>query len=349
MMDERVLVHSWNFSKHLISFTMKARRFVLLIGIISVLILGCRKNLPTTYIHPVDLSLDTTLSELSDSFFVPPQVRCLNASGEYLYYTDYVGGLVVLDKDYQVKKQLGTRGQGPGEFLGAAHFYLVGKDSIYILNEGKHSIDVFAGDEYKQTIPFPKSVRFTFNTRFFVDKGSVYHSVIAKESPVVVFNNDTSSFMCSYTPFDDSSMGRHVTKHILKGDNSFFLIGCVYPTLEQYSMDGKLLKQFDLSVIPAVSQMMQAYRDALREPESYFTVIQDTYYCNGDLYLLIGLLNDGNYSCNTVAVLNLSDAEWKYTKYFRLSGKVYDTFCVDNEKMYVHDPARSCFDIFSFK
>lgn len=325
---------------------MKVYQFILFLGITSVLTMGCRKNPHTIHIHPVDLPLDTTFSELGDSFFVPPQVRCMDSSKELLYYTDYAGGLVVLDKGYQVKKQLGGRGQGPGEFLGAAHFCLVGKDSVYILNEGKHSIDVYVGDENRQTISFPTSARFTFNTRFFVDKGKIYHSVITKEFPVVAFNNDTSVFMCSYTPFDDSSMGRHATKHVLKGDNSFFLIGCVYPTLEQYSMDGELLKQFDLSVIPEILQMMQVYRDTPKDPGSYFTVIQDAYYCNYNLYLLIGLLKNGNYFCNTVAVLNISDPEWKYTECFHLSGKVYDAFCVNDGKIYIHDPSRSCLDVF---
>lgn len=325
---------------------MKAYQFILFSGIAFLLLIGCGKHSRTAHVSSIELPLDTTLSELSDSSFIPPQVRCMDSSKDFLYYTDYAGGLVVLDKNCQVIRKLGTRGQGPGEFLGAAHFCLVGEDSVYILNEGKHSIDLFVGNENKQTILFPKSARFTFNTRFFVDKGRIYHSVITSKSPVVAFNNDTSAFMCSYTSFDDPSMGRHATKHVLKGDNSFFLIGCVYPTLEQYSMDGKLLKQFDLSVIPAISQMMQVYRDTPKDPGSYFTVIQDA-YCHGDgLYLLIGLLEDGNYSCNTVAVLDMSADEWEYVECFHLSGKVYDTFCVNDGKMYIHDPSRSCFDVF---
>lgn len=325
---------------------MRKFQFILFLGIASAMMAGCKKDPRASHIIPISVSLDTTLNELGDSSFVPPQVRCMDGSDGLLYYADYAGGVVILNKDYQMVKHFGVRGQGPDELLGAAHFCLVGNDSIYILNEGKHSIEMFVGGEHRLTIPFPANARFTFNTRFFADKGKIYHSVINKESPVVAFDNDTSIFMCSYTPFDDPSMGRHATKHVLKGHDSFFLIGCVYPTLEQYSMGGKLLKSFDLGVIPAVSRMIQAYRDSPKDPGSYFTVIQDAYYCENRLYLLIGLLEDGDYLCNTVAVLDLSDVEWKYVACLHLSGRVYDTFCINNGKIYAHDSTRSCIDIF---
>lgn len=318
----------------------------MMLGITLMVVVGCGKQQHSTYINPIDLVLDTTLVELSDSFLVPPQVRCIDCSNDFLYFTDYTDGLIIIDKNYHIQKQVGSRGQGPEELLGTAHFCFGSNDSIYILNEGNRSVKVFVNGVYNKNIPFPENVRLTFNTRFFVDKGKIYHSVINEEFPVIAFNNDTTQFMCTYIPYDNPILGHHATKHMIKGDNSFFLIGCVYPTLEQYSLNGKKLKDFDLNIIPEISKMTKAYHNASNEPNSYFTVIQDAYYHKGCLYLLIGLLNDDNYCCNTIAVLDVSTTEWEYTNCYHLSGNVYDTFCVDDRNMYLHDSSRSCLDVF---
>lgn len=327
---------------------MNIYRFYLILAIASasIMMVSCGKKTGNTCINPVNLDLDTTISELGDSSFIPQQIRCMECTKDFLYYTDYAGGMVILDKNYQIIKELGSRGQGPGEILGAAHFCLAGNDSVYILNEGKRSIEMFVNGNYSKTITFPKNTRFTFNTRFFANKGKIVHSVINKEFPVVAFNKDTTYFMCSYTPYDDPLLGRHATKHVLKGDNSFYLIGCVYPTLEEYNMNGEIVKDFDLSVVPEISQMIEAYESAPKDPGSYFTVIEDVYYHQNNLYLLIANLKGGNYHCNTIAVIDVSESEWKYKKCFYLSGKVYDTFCVDDQKVYLHDPSRACLDVF---
>lgn len=312
------------------------------------LLAGCDIGNRSSRIPIADLVLDTTFHEFCDTFFITPNIKCMDCTDDFLYYTDYKQGLVMVDRKTYAITSVGTHGQGPGELLGPSQFYRAGNDSIYIMNEGKHSVDLFVKGIYTASYPFPASAVMTFNTRFFVDKETIYHTVIHKKHPVSRFGQDSCHYLAEHTAFDKPERGRHTTKHLVRRDSTFFLIGAVYPTLEEYSMDGMLMQQFDLSVIPEINQMMRQYREGSSDPRRYFTVIQDVCYEGGYLYLLTGMLTDGEYSCRLLVGIDVSSKDWYYRKKLRLAGKVYDTFCIGTDRLYAHDPSRSCIDVFSF-
>lgn len=326
--------------------TMKNHLNTLLI-LLSVITTSCIEKRNKAFVESITLSPDTTISVLNDSSFIPPNMKCLDMENDAIYYSDYANGIVILDTCYQVKAQIGSRGQGPGEFLGAAHFYIDNQDSMYVLDEGKRAMELFVKGEYKRTIPFPENLRLSFNTRFWVDQQNICHSVIAKEAPLVVFGKDTPKFLGSYIIHDNPELGRHTTKHVLKGeDNTFFVIGCVYPTLQQYSLDGSLLQEFDLSLIPEINKMIKAYKNAPQSKDSYFTVIQDVYFYKKHLYMLVATTDDSRYNCKVIAVIDTSDNALQHTATYHLSGDVYDTFCVGNGRLYAHNLKKSCLDIY---
>lgn len=311
--------------------------------------ISCGEKRQVGVVQALALVPDTVLSGLNDSTFITPNIKCMAISvNGKIHYTDYAGEMVVLDTCYNLVSRIGARGQGPGEFMGAAHFYLGNNDSIYILNEGKRAIEVFHQGDCKQTIHFPESIRFTFNTRFFAQEGYIYHSVIEKEAPVFMFGGDEPRFLCSYAASDDPTFGRHATKHVTKGDNCFFLIGCAYPVLQQYSLQGKLLQEYDLSIVPEIRKMIEVYQRTTQNPGSYFTIIQDVYYADNHLYVLIGTREQEKYFCHDVAVFYISESEMKHTATYRLSGNVYDSFCIGGAKLYAHNASKSSIDVFTY-
>ncbi len=330
-------------------YTIKGKVTFYFLVFILLTTISCGDKKQDGLVQVLTLVPDTVLNELNDSIFISPHIKCMavSANGD-IHYTDYADGMVVLDTCYNLKSRIGTRGLGPGELIGAAHFYLGENDSIYILNEGKRAIEVFSGGNYNHTIDLPESICFTFNTRFLVHGGDIYHSVIAKEAPVFMFGGYEPIFLCSYAISDDPTFGRHATKHVVEGDNCFFLIGCAYPVLQQYSMQGKLLQDCDLSIVPEIEKMMEAYQNTLQNPGSYFTIIQDAYYTDNHLYVLIGTRKQGKYFCHDVAVLYASESELKHIATYRLSENVYDSFCVGGTKIYAHNASKSSIDIFTF-
>lgn len=327
---------------------MKNKLIILLILILSLTMTtscslknGNKKNIVTT-----TLVKDTTLSELNDSSFIPRQVMCMSIFGEDLYYSDYFGEIVVLDKDYNVKKRIGSRGQGPGELLSVAHFYIAGGDSIYIRSDGRQAIDLFVHGKYTLHIPFPKETRLD-NTRFFSEDQHIFHTVVSDSFPVIVFDHDSkiNQFICNRTAWDKPDLKLHSTRHLLKGDDVFFVIGYVLPVFQVYSMDGKLLKEYDLRLIPEIDRKVKLYENTPPIPNSYQILIEDVYFDNHKIYLLIGTKED-SYFCNTICVLDVS-GEIMHTSTFRLSGEAYISFCVKGNKLVAFNGKNASLDFFT--
>ena len=286
-------------------------------------------------ITPVTLLPDTVFSELSDSSFVPSRIACMATVGDEVYFSDYpMGKVLSLDANYNIKKEIGSKGQGPGELLSAAHFYTKGRDSIYILDEVKGTLEHFVNGKHIETKSFPKDVRLTNNTRFFVRDHNAFHSVIAEKSPVFILNDNVqeSKFICDYSTYDRMKFSLHSTRHVLESENGFFLIGCVLPVLQQYSFDGELCGEYDLKQIPEVEQVTKIYNSTPQIPTSYFTMIQDVYYYNHKLYLLIGTSFDKQYTCNTICVLDVA-GEIEHISTFKLSGGPYTSFCIGQDNI----------------
>jgi hypothetical protein len=295
------------------------------------------------------LTIDTTFTELSDSSFVPARVMCMDTNGDELYYSDYKkGNVIVLDKKWNLKRRIGSRGEGPGELLGAAHFCMGKNDSVYILNEGKQALELYVKDEYVKHIPFPSETSFTFATRFFTESQSIYHSIVSDSLFVVVFDENSSinRFICSNTTWDKPDFKRHSTRHLIKGDAFFFVVGCALPIFQMYSFDWKLMKEYNLEKTPEINKTVKQYRNTPQTPTTYYTIIQDVYYRDGKVYLLVST-NENEYFCNTVCVLDISE-EIKHINTFKLKGDVYESFCVtENNILAAFNTSEASMDIFT--
>ena len=305
------------------------------IAILLVLLFGIaacsQKGQKEKEVEITKLTLNATLTELSDSSFIPTIVTCIDANENGLYFSDYAEGVIVLDKDLNVKKRIGSRGEGPGEFIGAAHFCLGKDDSIYVLNEGKQALELFIKGEHVKHIPFPQETSFTIITCFFFEHQLIYHSVVSDSLQVVVFDNSSNinKFICSNTSIDKPDFKRHSGRHLIKGDSSFFVIGCTLPIFQVYSFDGKLIAEHDLRTIPEIRKNAEAYKNTPQVPNTYSIMIRDACYNDGKVYLLV-ITNEDKYICNKVCVLDVSE-KIEHINTLELTGSVYGSFCITKE------------------
>jgi hypothetical protein len=283
----------------------------------------------------VELIPDTTFTELNDSSFIPRQIVCMDVNEGNLYFSDYDGSIVILDAELKIKKRIGSRGEGPGEFLGAAHFYIGKNDSLYVFNEGKRALELFVKDEYVKHIPFPKETLLSDRTRFFLENQLVFHSSISDSLPVVLFdeNSDIKRFVCNYTPLDKPSLKFHSARHLVKADQCFFVIGYTLPIFQRYSFDGRLTMEYDLGKIPEIKKKFRHYKNTPQIPNSYAIMIDDVYYKDQKIYLLVSTHED-TYFCNTVCVLDVSD-EPKHIGTFKLKGDIYESFCITESNLLI--------------
>lgn len=302
-------------------------------------------------IEPVHLSSDTVISEYEDSLIVPPEVVCMNATKKGIFFTDYEKGLFVMDNSMNIHHQLGKYGRGQGELLGAAFFYTDNGDSVYIVNEGRQAFGLFTNGTYSKNIAFCEGARFTIRSRFFVQEQTVYHSVAKAGNPVIAYRGDSTGFrsVCDYTPHDDMELQIHSGRHVVKGSDSFFVIGISLPILQEYTFDGKLCAEYDLLSIPGIAKSIKEHEDEPKQPNSYYVTVRDAYYCDNSLYLLVTTDANDEYRCNTIYRLNTEDGNFRHVSTYLLQGDVFGTFCVSGNRIYAYDQMESSIHVYTMK
>lgn len=302
-------------------------------------------------IEPVHLTPDAVISEYGDSLIIPSNVVCMNATEKGVFFTDYYSGLFVMDNNMDIHNKIGKYGKGPGELLGAAFFYTDNSDSVYIVNEGRQAFGLFVNGAYSKNIAFCESARFTIRSRFFVREQTVYHSVGRAGAPVIAYRGDSTGFrpVCDYTPYDDMEFQIRSGRHVVKGSDSFFVIGISLPILQEYTFDGKLCAEYDLLSIPETAKSMKAHEDEPKQPNSYNVTIRDAYYCDNSLYMLVATKANDEYFCNTICRLNTKDGNMKHEATYILQGDVFGTFCVRGNKIYAYDDMESSIHVYTMK
>ena len=289
------------------------------------------------------LICEKVVEEFNDSMFVPPTVKCMDYKNGKLYISDYREGMIVLDENLNIFQTYANHGPGPGETVGAAHFFVEENDSVYLLNEGKNSVELYVEGKNFQTISFPEKIPLTYSTRFFVENNNIFHTTIVKEGPVVVFgkNEEEVRFLGKYM-----TLPRHLTRHTVKGDDCYFVIGSVLPALQKYSFDGNLLDEVDLSIIPEIERMVKKYKRTAQDPSSYFSIVQDACFYGGKLYMLIATDIDGFY-CNLICSIDFIYDKGIKTDFYVLPNTVYTSFCVgDKNVLYAFNPKDSSIEVF---
>jgi hypothetical protein len=293
------------------------------------------------------LAVDTTFNELSDSSFVPNQVMNMAFFEDDLYFSDYTGCIILLDKQLRFKRKIGSRGQGPGELLYSGYFYVISDDSIYVLHEAKRTFELFVNGRNVGHTSVPDEIRLSGSVRFFVHNQFIFHSLVSGKNSVAVFDSEsqTNQFICNFTPWDKPDLTLHSCRHLLKGEDAFFVIGYTLPIFQVYSFEGKLLKDYDLTQIPEIRKVVQKYQQTPQVPTTYAAMITDVYYDQGKVYLLVGTYTD-EYSNNTLCVLDVKE-DIRHIHTFKLQDRAYRSFCVKDNTIAASNITTAGLDFFT--
>ena len=259
------------------------------------------------------------------------RVMCLEHSNGHLYVSDYDYGIYDFDSKFKVAKHYARKGHGHGEVLGCGFFFLQPDKSIWVVNEAGHSFEKYNEGNYVGRLLYPRGFMPTSCSRFFMVEDTVFHSVINdKEKLVYSFANDTSvSKFCDFVPdIDDPDMPIKSSRHVLKTDEGFLLIGVAYPIVQTFSMTGDALAQYDLKQIPLIEETYVA--NITDKPNSFFILVQDCYYKNGSIFLLVAT-NGKQYSRNTLIELRLNGNSIECKAIYKLKSNIYSTFCITDD------------------
>ncbi len=325
-------------------------RLTVILGLFVILTDSCLK---TSKFKPEELILKKvkSITQFNDSTFLSSMVLCIDKYKDSIMLTDYKQGQIfMLNSELNLLSKIGIMGQGPGEMIGAAHF-CVSNEKITVINDGKELLSEYSllNKNFTKDIKFPKDLRKTLNTRFFEYDGKIFHSIVSEDSMIVAIdkNNLKSSQMGVNSKWDKPNLRMHSTRHLIKGNQSFYEIGCTLPILQEYSFEGEMLHTFDLSTIHDISKQMEIYKKNNQIPNTYFVMIQDVYFDNENIFLLFASQEVG-YSCNKIIVINTQN-EFKHIATYILSGgKVYLSFCVDNNRIIAFNGLNSNIDIYNF-
>ncbi len=301
------------------------------IYIISVLILVFSCGESSTKKIPIQkLEKDKSINQFSDSTFFS-DVRSLYFYKDNFFISEYKrDNVFILDKNLQLKKTLGTKGQGPREFLGASHIFVY-NDSIFVYNESKRVFEVLGYNNHLKTIKIPKSIakadsgmRFClYNDKFFISNSNLKSSIASfslKSDSIMRFGN----LKQMRTP-KETRIKNH--RHLNIIDNRILAISDHQPHIEIYDIKGDLLLNYDLEDISLIKNVSNLNKK--QEVNSYYSIIQDTYVLKNKIFILVlSIDKNDKKQCNKIIQLEMVDDEIIPKQIFDLGDGWFKTFCV---------------------
>lgn len=250
-----------------------------------------KTKIPTIALSPKNI-VPSIQSEGSRPLFFT-NVFSLNLAPEgYLISDDGGARLVHCDAQFQLKKVIGSRGDGPGEFR-QPRYSAIEQDRIYssgTANKGfaVHNFNGKLLNNFKSNSP-------TFDpiiSKFGVVNGKVYHSTPNSNVLIKAIDQQgevVASFgtLLNYdAPHPYSSRGHILSTN--KGDVVF--IGESIPVIQRYSANGQLLSSHNLIKHPYFQPFFQGVRERIRKSsrnDMSYLLVQDAQYLAGKLYLLL--------------------------------------------------------------
>lgn len=280
---------------------------------------------------PVNLSVDNVVSKFGDSIFLSSQVPCIDAKNGSVYITDYRAGVYALDSKLNLISKMSNIGRGFGEVNRPAKFFVDDNNVITLYNEGLQRYSYFEKDSFLMADNASVKENLAKSCRFFARDGAIYQSVLGGKFLVsVIKNGNVTKQMCpTVDGVDFPSNVALSERHLLEGDNCFYVIGLGLPIVQAYSFDGRELARFNLVNIPLL-ESVYAKNENLKSSNSYYEVVRDAYYKNGFIYLLTSSF-EGKYKCNTIIVLKKNADNIQYVSAYTLKNNLYSTFCINDQ------------------
>ncbi len=304
----------------------------------SAILFSCSKN---TRIDISKLKKEKVVNQLSDSTFIY-DVRAILNYGEDIYLSDYKRNqVIVLDKSLELKNTLGSAGKGPGEFIGASQLF-IDKDTIYVMNDGHRTVEVFDFSQHLKTISFPKEIRLSTQKKFVKSNKYFYLSNVNIDGSISRYNpydNDIKQFGLIENYRSEKETRIKNSKYILKYKDFIISVSDNKPKLEMYNMLGNFILEFDYRHIKSVSNTMDFIEKQKEEENSYYEFVSDAYLFSNKLYLLILSYNGNKMLSNKVLEINMSETGFKASRLLDLGSDWYESICITDGVLWASNGA----------
>ena len=314
----------------------KVLKFLVALLIIGNLLSCVNENVVRT----VKLTSCVKIPKLADSIYLSSQIPCIDYVNKHIYVSDYKQALYVLDDKCNLINIASHKGNGFGEVQCPTFIYAAPDAKISLFDECKRKFMYYKDEQYYSIdLESISSERLSTLCRFFTIGDTIYHSIINDINTVVkIVNGKVVSKQCKLVDsMDDTRRPIKSQRHLLRGDNTMFIIGKGLPILQEYTFDGKLLNSYDLL---ADENLATVYD--IKDPKEfnrYNIIVRDAYYKKGYIYILTSSHENDRYRCNTIYVLQRYENNYIPVVKYRLNGNIYSTFCItdDNRCIAVND------------
>jgi hypothetical protein len=283
----------------------------------------------------IGLNRDTVISQLNDSSYIS-DVRSIY-SNKYIYVTDYKRDqILILDKKGSFCKSLGTKGKGAGEFLGAAHLF-VSNDTICVYNDGKRSFEFFNFFNHFKTVFLPANVEHVSSFRFFFKGKYIYFTSVSDSNCIVSIDINTNSFsrygrLIKFKSAKQTKIRN--SRHVFYNNNNLIAVSDNLPIIERYDFNGDIKEIFNYSNVSVVKNRIKTINSQKQYDNGYDCLLQDAYYENNRLYLLIYTNADNAIFCNKVLVIDTSKEKMVIQSLYSLGTGWFKSICISDGCIY---------------
>ncbi len=278
-----------------------------------------------------------TYSNIGEENFFK-NVYSLTTYEQNVYFIDGTSrSIFVCNEDLNLISKISSRGRGPGELQ---YPFRICIDPTGILNV----LDSRTIKRYDSSGSYMGELRtrVSSDTRFCMIDSSYFFSLVdpIKNTSIIRINSvgEEVSFLnpLQYTSKNKIQNSVGNWKHVcLVGDNHLASIGVDFPSIEL--IDLKSNKCETIKVDQKEFRETYQYYESLVEnsPNMSFSIVKDTYYSGGKLYVLIYYRPDGKTSirCNTLLIFSIDQSKITLSKvvYLRSSNDklaYITTFCI---------------------
>jgi hypothetical protein len=277
---------------------------------------------------------DISINQLSDSSFFS-DIRSLCFYKNNFFVSEYNrDNIFILNSNLELEKTIGNKGKGPGELLGASHLYLY-KDSIFVINDGKRTIEVFGFENHLRTINIPQGLSLNSDIRFCLHRSSIILTNFNSTSSIssLSINSDSIIWFGNLKKFGTQKENRIKNKrHLHIMEDRVIAIPDCQSKIEIYNMSGELLLDYEFRNLDLVSKLVQFTEKQGKEINSYYQLFPDSYVYENQIFILtLSVGKNDKLQCNKIIQFEVINDSILPKRIFQLGNGWFGPFCVTGE------------------
>lgn len=311
----------------------------LIVSVVFVLILSVSACHNRSVIPEVDAIEIAHITSLPDSSFFS-DLRHLTISDERLYALDIERRQVLsVDKKFEDLWIFGSGGRGPTELL-APFSFAVHDDNVFVYDLSTLSVKTYT----KEGFQGKKDLGFVlYDYRWYERDGEFWMPVHNSDSLFVNISPKGDRFFGKPRRFgSDKKTSIMNGCCVLNNAGEPLVVYMMLPYAKQYSSDGVLEKELDLSGADFYGQNMAYIASRPTKENSAYILHQDAVVFNKKLFLLCPRYGN-EYLVDRIVEVDLLSG--KTIRIIRLPKGVYGSIAIDYDAIYAFNSKRCSLDV----